>query len=257
MILLNKYSFSIIINPATNRRYYMPVKFILPSHIQVGSKINGWTLLELPIMGRDKILCRCDCGKEMRVNTQNILRGLSKRCRSCSIRNRSITHGESDHTGNTRLYRIWKAMKWRCNPKNTTADHKMYYERGVRVCAEWENDYIAFRDWALSNGYADNLSIDRYPDLNGGYNPANCRWATQKQQCRNTKANHYLEAFGERKTVTEWSEDSRCMVTGHALKRRIVLGWSPENAITYPAIKVPYRIRKNLTVTANTNIMQE
>lgn len=216
----------------------------IPSHIYVGAQVNKWTILEMPEKLGQKIFCKCDCGKELMVNAGNIIRGLSKSCISCSVSAHSGTHRESDGTGNTRLYRIWKAMKWRCNPKNKTADHQMYYERGVRVCSEWQNDYIAFRDWALANGYADNLSIDRYPNLNGGYSPDNCRWATQNEQCRNTKTNHFLEAFGERKTIVEWSEDNRCVPNYSALRRRITLGWESEKAISTP-MKNPI---DNLTV---------
>jgi hypothetical protein len=228
--------FSVINNPVNNRRLFMPAKFILPPHIKLGSRVSRWTLLELPILGRDKILCRCDCGKELRVNIQNIIRGLSKSCRSCSVRRHATTHGESDHTGNTRLYRIWKAMKWRCNPKNTH-DAGMYNGRGITVCEEWSSSYVAFRDWALAHGYADNLSIDRHPDMNGNYQPNNCRWATSTEQCRNTRRNRQIEAFGEAKSCVEWAEDPRCNNNHGALKRRLELGWPAEEAITMPVMK--------------------
>lgn len=131
-----------------------------------------------------------------------------------------------------RLYREWKAMKWRCNPRNERrAD---YFDRGIRVCDEWANSFQSFRDWALANGYRDDLTLDRWPDNNGSYEPGNCRWATQGQQARNHRGNRYLTAWGETKTLVEWSEDPRCGISKGALANRLHAGWSEEEAVTTP-----------------------
>ena len=91
------------------------------------------------------------------------------------------THGGST----TRLYRIWQAMHDRTG--NPRASRFAYYGgRGISVCPEW-SEFAPFQQWAMANGYADNLSIDRYPDNSGNYEPSNCRWATPSQQVRNRR----------------------------------------------------------------------
>ncbi|MDR0818948.1 MAG: hypothetical protein LBN43_05185 [Oscillospiraceae bacterium] len=108
-----------------------------------------------------------------------------------------ITHG----TSGTRLYRIWCQIKTRCfNAKYIESQY--YSKRGITMCAEWRDDYVVFRDWALSHGYTDNLSIDRV-DNNGDYSPQNCRWATDYEQSRNRRQCKYIYNNGEKFTVSE------------------------------------------------------
>ena len=110
-----------------------------------------------------------------------------------------MTHGGR----NTRLYRIWCAIKWRCNNSNASC-YKSYGRRGIKVCEEWEHDFSAFRDWSLSNGYCDMLSIDRI-DVNGNYEPKNCRWVDKIIQANNKRNNHVGNVFGECLTLSEAS----------------------------------------------------
>ena len=98
---------------------------------------------------------------------------------------------------NTRLYGLWKAMKRR------VAVNKYY--KNVSICKEWEHDFKAFYDWAIANGYSDNLTLDRI-DVNGNYEPSNCRWVTQKQQARNKRRTIYVETPDGIMTISEAAE---------------------------------------------------
>ena len=104
----------------------------------------------------------------------------------------------------TRLYRIWHDMKTRCCNKNTIY-YKNYGGRGIDVCNEWREDFMAFYNWSIANGYKDNLSIDRI-DNNEGYSPDNCRWVDRKTQQRNKRNNRYITINGETHCLMEWCE---------------------------------------------------
>jgi hypothetical protein len=123
-------------------------------------------------------------------------------------------------------------MKTRCRPDNTRTKVN-YHDRGIAVCDEWKDDFVAFRDWARATGYRDDLTIDRI-DNDGGYSPDNCRWVDYKTQRRNTRVNLYLTAFGETKTAADWIDDPRCQVCKVTFYGRIHRGWPTELAITLP-----------------------
>jgi len=134
-----------------------------------------------------------------------------------------------------KLRKVWRQIKRRCT---VPADGKYprYGGRGIKVCAEWQ-DYEVFRSWALSAGYAEGLSINRI-DNDGNYEPENCEWTNKITQANNTSSNHLITAFGEIKTLAEWSRDPRCQVSKAALGLRITRRWwDPERAITQPKIK--------------------
>lgn len=138
----------------------------------------------IPARPRTKWLCVCSCGRETVVNSaSHLTSGNTKSC-GClhreSARARHLLHGGKG----TRLYNIWKNARQRCrNPKAT--DYRLYGGRGVTFSEEWD-DYGAFQTWAVSNGYADNLTLDRI-DPNGDYCPTNCRWATWLEQRHNQR----------------------------------------------------------------------
>ena len=142
-----------------------------------------------------------------------------------------ITHGKSK----TRLYNIWSDMKRRCyNPKNKR--YNRYGGRGISVCDEWKDDFQAFYDWAIYNDYAEDLTIDRI-DVNGNYEPNNCRWITWKEQQRNTSRNRFITVNGVTRTMTEWAE-----ITGihrDVIKDRLnKLHWTEEEAVTIPTMRM-------------------
>lgn len=128
--------------------------------------------------------CMCDCGKEVNVRARYLKSGDTKSCGSHYNNLFQKKHGMHG----TRLYRIWCGIKSRCLNKNNK-DYSHYGGRGIAVCDEWM-EFLPFYEWAISNGYSDDLSIDRV-DVNGNYCPGNCRWATQVEQ-QNNRTNNII-----------------------------------------------------------------
>lgn len=177
---------------------------------------------------------RCACGNVYVAQPSTS----SGRCRDCGYREvaKNVTiHGESSVNGKraSRLYNIWLGMRQRCTNSNKPC-YSLYGGRGIYVDHCWDN-YLAFKEWAIESGYSDGLTLDRI-DVNGGYSPSNCRWATQKEQMRNTRKNHLIDFNGEVKTLAEWAEEAG--LPYHTLKRRINnYGFTIEEALTIPANK--------------------
>lgn len=140
-------------------------------------------------------LCECDCGKTVTMRG-DVLRSGSSSC-GC-VGNRK--HGGCSGGKLSSLYVIWRDMRARCNYQNNVGYH-LYGARGISVCREWDTDFAAFRDWSLSHGYQDGLTIDRI-DPNGNYNPDNCRWATNAEQQVNKRNTVFVEVQGERKPLS-------------------------------------------------------
>lgn len=103
----------------------------------------------------------------------------------------------------TRLYKTWMGMRCRCSYTNDKA-YNAYGGKGIKVCDEWQK-FESFRQWALANGYADNLTIDRI-DNNGNYEPNNCRWVDRKTQANNRTSNRIITYNNESHTLSEWAE---------------------------------------------------
>lgn len=183
-----------------------------PKHDKCGRVITMWD-------------CTCKCGVRKDVRDAEIRRGNSVSC-GCFNREISSTH----HETKTRLYEIWHGMKQRCNnPRNKDAHN--YIDRGITVCQEWCDSFEAFRDWALVNGYRDDLSIDRI-NVNGNYCPENCRWSTAKEQGRNTRYNHLLTFNGKTQPIASWADEIG--MDYYTLAKRIEYGWPAERALSEP-----------------------
>lgn len=105
----------------------------------------------------------------------------------------------------TKIYGVWQGMKGRCYYPNHK-HYKNYGGRGITICDKWLNDSCAFISWALENGYKEGLTIDRI-DNNKGYSPDNCRWITNKENCRNMRKCHIVELFGKKKNWQTWCEE--------------------------------------------------
>ena len=123
-------------------------------------------------------------------------------------------------------------MKNRCYYEKSK-DFKEYGGRGITVCHEWLDDFGAFKAWALNSGYSEGLTIERI-DVNKGYSPDNCRWATNKEQ-QNNKRRCYLTYGGVTHTHHEWAEITG-ISTGN-IASRLFRGWTVEEALTKPARK--------------------
>lgn len=176
-------------------------------------------------------ICKCDCGKEKQksVTTYDLKSGKVKSC-GClyfeSNKERNKKHGLK----HTRLYKIWSTMKRRCNCSNAN-EYKNYGGKGIKVCDEWANDFQTFHDWAMSNGYADNLTIDRI-DVNGNYEPLNCRWVDMKTQQNNRRNNRIINYYGAKYTVAELSE--LLSIPYATLLNRINSGWKDKDLAMTP-----------------------
>lgn len=175
-------------------------------------------------------VCRCACGNFTIQRTDHLKRGAVVSCGCVGEKHRreaNTTHCMSK----TRLYRIWAGMKDRCyNSKNIK--YKDYGGRGIAVCSEWFRDFQAFYDWSMQNGYQPDLTIDR-TDVNGNYEPSNCRWATYAEQSNNTRRNVVVSYNGCEYTLKDFC--GRFNLDYNKTYSRIhVLNWPIEKVIATP-----------------------
>ena len=183
---------------------------------KAGDCVNGAILLER-VNGRLWKM-KCSCG-ELFVAQPSDSKGVCRKCAMEKLSAERTKHGESPKQGKrnaSKLYSIWVNMRNRCfNSENKSFAY--YGGRGISVCDEW-NEFLNFEKWAIQNGFEENLTLDRI-DVNGNYEPENCRWISRKEQMRNTRSNHLLTYNGDTKAMAEWAE-----ITGipySTLKQRI------------------------------------
>ena len=180
------------------------------------------------------MVCRCDCGNTVEIRRSSLF-NTKTGTKSCGCLHseglvaRNYKHG----LRHTNLYKRFLSMKDRCYNPNSNK-YKNYGARGIKVCAEWINDFHAFYEWAMANGYKKELSIDRI-NVNGDYEPGNCRWATDKEQALNTRRNRFFTYNGKTLSITQWGTElgGGVALIGNRLKN----GWSLERALSTPAMR--------------------
>lgn len=154
--------------------------------------------------------CRCKCGKETFVRSSHLIAGFVRSCGClCSeISKRNVIHAQKANIkhgdSRSRLHIIWTNMLQRCNDRNSTS-YVYYGGRGIKICPEWY-EYIKFKGWAFKNGYRDDLTIDRI-NVNGNYEPANCRWVDWEIQANNKRDNVFISFNGNVKSIAQWARE--------------------------------------------------
>ena len=175
--------------------------------------LTGQVFGRLTVIERDKSvdsdkgaywICQCECGNIVSVKSYSLRSGATKSC-GCLKRKQdkiNLTKHYRHMMSGTRIYQEWQGMKGRCNnPHDPRYDR--WGGRGIKVCDEWQNSFEAFYNWAMANGYKDDLTIDRI-DNDGNYEPSNCRWATQQEQSRNRSSNIKITIGNSTRTLMEW-----------------------------------------------------
>lgn len=139
----------------------------------------------------------------------------------------NLRHGDARAGQVRRLHNIWRGILKRCNPDLAKPNAK-YAARGIRVCEEWTR-YETFRAWALSNGYADSLTIERV-DNDGPYAPGNCTWVPDGQQAQNRRTTRNLTHDGRTMCLTAWAREAS--ISSELLGKRLQAGWPLARALT-------------------------
>ena len=199
-----------------------------------GKRIGRLTVLKrVSEIGAPKVLwlCKCDCGNEKVIKADALN---SNKTISCGCYQRDVIKARDTKHGlrRTRIYGIYHDMRKRCYNKKAIG-YKNYGGRGIKICDDWIGDdgFLKFYDWSMENGYSDDLSIDRI-DVNGNYEPSNCRWANKLTQANNTRSNIKFMHRGKMMNVSEIARSEGIEYT--MLYSRIVVGkWKVDDAVMY------------------------
>lgn len=197
-----------------------------------GEKKNFLTMVSEQSKGKHpRALFQCDCGNIKSIRVDNVVRETTKSC-GCkkSEMNLKAQHNYKHGESKSRIYQIYYKMKSRCyNPNYSESEY--YGKRGIKICKEWLDSFEKFYEWSITNGYADNLSIDRI-NVNKGYYPNNCKWSTPKEQSRNRRNNIYITYNNETRCLSEWCEIFDLKY--QTILQRINRGWDKVQAIITP-----------------------
>ena len=208
-----------------------------------GKRFGMWRVIERADNdrhGKARWKCICDCGNVSVVSSRNLISGQSKCC-GCAGKEKTIKISTKHGMSHERIYGIYMGMVSRCNNKNNYS-FEHYGGRGITVCDQWlgEHGFENFYKWSIENGYSEELTIDRI-NVNGNYEPSNCRWATVNQQRNNMRTNRTYLFNNESHTLSEWAKIAG--INQFTLRTRIdKLGWEFEKAITEP---VQFQRKKN------------
>lgn len=226
-----------------NRQVNGGLSFIMKKNIDlVGNKYNYLTVINYSHKKNKNHywLCVCDCGKEKAIRQNYLLSNYTISCGCYNKKKVKETHTKHGLHKN-RLYNVWLSIKTRCYNKNFHSYYN-YGGRGITVCDEWKNDFMAFYNWAMKNGYKEEIlkngknkwTLDRINN-DSGYSPENCRWVDMKVQSNNTRVNHKITYKGETLNLKEMAKKYNLSVS--RLSRRLSKGWSIERAIEEPINK--------------------
>ena len=203
--------------------------------VPIGVKYGRITILkDVGYIDRKRIILGiCDCGAKKEFNLYALQNGSCISCGCYQLEKAAIagiTHGLTKHP----LHVVWRMMSRRCyKPKATS--YNQYGGRGITICDEWRNDFKAFYDWAMANGWEKGLQIDR-KDNDGHYDPGNCRVVTKKTNTRNRECTWFIEYNGEKKPLGEWCEIFK--IPYNNANARIRKGW-PLEKVFNTRIKMP------------------
>lgn len=179
--------------------------------------------------------CLCDCGNVCIVERQSLKYSNTRSCgclrsKQLITRNKETASRNGDSVKHERLYDIWGAMFQRCTNPNSKG-YQYYGGKGIKICDEW-HDWERFKQWSLSNGYQDALTIDRI-DTNGNYEPSNCRWVDTIVQANNKTTNKYITFNNKTQSLAEWCRELN--LDYDRTKQRInACNMTPEQAFTLP-----------------------
>lgn len=171
-------------------------------------------------------LCKCDCGNETTTNAYSLKSGMTKSC-GCLKHSKRVNAMRNTLPWYDKINMAYGNMKTRCyNPKYSL--YEGYGGRGITVCDEWRNDFKAFYDWAIQNGFNENLTLDR-KDNDGNYEPSNCRWVDDIVQSNNRRSNKILTIDGVSDTMANWSRNSGTKYSN--IQSRLKNGYSDHDAV--------------------------
>lgn len=174
-------------------------------------------------------VCRCDCGNTKVVRGKELGNGDVKSCGCLAIETKTtcqLTHGES-RGKRTKEYIAWKGLKNRCYNKNNRK-YKNYGARGISVCERWRYSYENFLA-DMGRAPSKDHSVER-DNVNGNYEPSNCRWGTIEEQASNKTKTLRMTAFGRTQTLAQWAREYG--ICYYTLRQRVrIYGWPPEESL--------------------------